>query len=71
MGKQSTDEPILVDSDDDLLDQDLNPDRLKLKRPEFARKRRKVDKGEVAADTRRAARARMERLENSRSHPPT
>jgi hypothetical protein len=64
-------EPILVDSDDDLLDQDLNPDHLKLKRPEFARKRRKVDKVEVAADTRRAARARMERLENSRVHPPT
>ena len=62
------DEAILIDSDDDLPDQDLNSDHFKLERPpESAKKRRKVELDLVAADKRSAARARMEESQNHQS----
>ena len=66
------DEAILIDSDDDLPNQDLNSDHFKLERPpESARKRRKVELDLVAADKRSAARARMEESQNHQSSNPS
>jgi SNF2 family DNA or RNA helicase len=65
------DEPILIESDDDLLGQDINSDHLKHERPESARKRRKVDVDLGAANKRAAARARLEESQKHLSSNPS
>jgi SNF2 family DNA or RNA helicase len=64
-------DPILIESDDDVLDQDIDADHLKQKGPTSARKRRKVERDLAAADKRSAARARMEESQNHRSSTPS
>ena len=54
-------EIVLIESDDGLLHLDIDSGHLEHERPS-ARKRRKVDKDEVAADVRRAVREHVERL---------
>lgn len=64
-------DPILIESDDDVLDQDIDADHLRQKGPASARKRRKVERDLAAADKRSAARARMEESQNHRSSNPS
>ena len=64
------DEPILIESDDDLLDQDIN-DHLEHEGQWSAKKRRKVALDVGAVNKQRAARARMEESQNHQSSNPS
>ena len=64
-------DPIVIDSDDDAREQDIDARPLKHEKPGSARKRRKLDVDVEAENKRKAARARMEESQNQQSSNPT